>query len=391
MRIGINALYLIPGQVGGSETYIRNLAQRLLDAGSGDEFVIFVNRESAGIFEKVTPFGKGGPGGIKEAPGMQVVQCGLSASSRPARILWEQIILPFQIRRRKIDVLLSAGMTAPFFSPVPSVVVIYDLQHKAMPQNFRWWYLQFLRSIIYLSARSADGVITISRKSKDEIMMYYNIASERVNVTYLAVDESVFYRRGPEEISVVRRKHNLPERFVLYAASSLPHKNYVRLLSAFNAVRAQYPDVKLVLIGARDYGMGAIEKRINELGLADSVLFSGWLPLEDLPAVYSGAEIFVFPSLYEGFGMPVLEAFACGAPVVCSNIAPMTEVAAGAALYVDPFDERDIARGIIEVLKDGGLRERLRQGGLCRAEEFSWVKTAAQTLDVLKRYAEGRS
>lgn len=378
MRIGINALYLIPGKVGGTETYVRNLARSLVEAGTGHEFVIFTNKESVGIFEK-------------DAPGMQVVQCGVAASSRPARILWEQLVLPFQLRRHRIDVLLSAGYTAPFLCPVPSVTVIHDLQHKALPHNFSWWYLQFLRSIIYLSAMSADGIITISVKSREEIIRYYNIKPERIDVTYLAADERLFYERSAGEVADVRKKYGLPERFILYAASSLPHKNYARLLAAYKLVSEEEPDVKLVLAGARSYGMNAIEETIRALGLSDSVVFAGWLAHEDLPAVYSGAEVFVFPSLYEGFGMPVLEAFACATPVVCSNIAPMTEVAANAAVYVDPLDERDIARGILAALRDGGLRDRLKAGGLERVKAFSWAKTASRTVEVLESYADGQS
>ncbi|MBI5885222.1 MAG: glycosyltransferase family 4 protein [Deltaproteobacteria bacterium] len=377
MRIGINALYLIPGKVGGSETYIRNLARGLAQAGSGHEFFIFINKESAGVFET-------------EAPGMQVVQCNVAAASRPARIIWEQFVLPLQLRRLKIDVLLSAGMTTPFVSGVPSVVVIYDLQHRALPHNFAWWYLQFLRSIIYLSAKSADSVITISNKSRDEISHLYDIAPERIAVTHLAADERLFYRRSASEVAAARQRYGLPERFILYAASSLPHKNYERLLAAFKRVSVEDRGVTLLLAGARSYGMEAIEEGIRRLGLSDRVVFSGWLPHEDLPAVYSASELLVFPSLYEGFGMPVLEAFACGVPVVCSNIAPLTEVASDAAVYVDPLDEADIAKGILSVLSYAGLRDRLIRDGLRRVAAFSWAKTAAQTLEVLERHAGAR-
>ena len=375
MRIGINALYLIPGKVGGTETYVRNLCRSLVEAASGHEFVVFINKESAGVFEK-------------DAPGIEVAQCGVAASSRPARIIWEQLFLPFQLRRRKIDVLLSAGYTAPFLSPVPSVTVIHDLQHKALPRNFSWWYLLFLRSIIYLSAKSADGVITISVKSKEEIMRYYKIAPERIVVTYLAADERRFYKRSQAEITDARKRYDLPNRFILYAASSLPHKNYERLLAAYKLVRGEAPDIKLVLAGPRSYGMGAIEDMIGALGLSDDVVFAGWISHDDLPAIYSGAELFVFPSLYEGFGMPVLEAFACATPVVCSNIAPMTEIAAGAVVYVDPLDERDIARGMLSALRDNVLRERLRADGLERVKAFSWAKTASRTLETLEGYAD---
>ncbi|MBI5642546.1 MAG: glycosyltransferase family 4 protein [Deltaproteobacteria bacterium] len=377
MRIGINALYLLPGKVGGSEIYIRNLVKWLPRAESQNQYVIFTNRESAGVFDDI-------PGRV------EVVPCNLNAASRPMRILWEQLMLPGQVKRHKIDVLLSAGMTAPFLSPVPSYVVIYDLQHENQPQNFSKSYLFFLRAIISLSAKRSHGVLTLSEKSKRDIVSIYKLDPRDVGVTYLACDHKAFYRREAGEIDAVRKKHKLPERFILYIASSLPHKNYERLLEAFKKVKEKESGIKLVLIGARDYGHGVIATKIEELELIDSVVFLGWLPFEDIPLIYSASELFVFPSLHEGFGIPVLEAFATGVPVVCSNIEPVTEVAGSAALLIDPLDIDSIASGILSVINDRGLRERLKKEGLKRAKEFSWEKTARDTVSILNTFLSRR-
>jgi len=367
LRIGINALYLIPGKVGGSEIYLRNLLRQFNALAGAHDFVIFVNRESAGVFETI-------------APQVKVVECPVRAENRPARILWEQLALPFQTLKYRLDLLFSAGMTAPFLSPVPSYVMIYDLQHVNMPQNFSWWYLIFLKGIIYLSAKTADGVLTLSEKSRRDIIRHYGIKDEKVSMTYLAADENIFFRHSPEEVAAVRNKYNLPERFILYIASSLPHKNYQRLLEAYKRVKETQAGVKLVLIGARDYGFEAIERKIEELGIGDDVVFLGWLPFGDIPAIYSAAEVFVFPSLHEGFGLPVIEAFACGTPVVCSEVEPVTEVAGGAALLVNPMNTGEMADRMCAVLGDAGLRERLIRDGFKRAAEFSWEKTARDTL-----------
>ncbi len=377
MRIGINALYLLPGKVGGSETYVRNLVKWLLRAAPSNEYVVFINRESAGVFEGL-------------APGAKIVECPINATNRALRILWEQIALPFQAARHGLDILLSAGMTAPFFSPVPSVVVIYDLQHINQPENFNRWYLFFLKSIIYLSAKRSAGVITLSRKSKEDIERYYNIRPGNIGVTYMASDSEAFYKRSAAEVASVRKKYALPESFILYIASSLPHKNYIRLLTAFKSVRGTLRGTKLVLTGARDYGHDAIAAKISELGLTDDVILLGWLPFEDIPLIYSASELFVFPSLHEGFGIPVVEAFACGVPVVCSNIEPLVEVAGGAAYLVDPLSQDDMARGMLKVIMDGPLRERLVRDGLKRAGEFSWEKTACATLSIMSGYLKGR-
>ncbi|MBI2413418.1 MAG: glycosyltransferase family 4 protein [Deltaproteobacteria bacterium] len=371
MRIGINALYLLPGKVGGSETYIRNLVRWLPEAEGRNSYTVFVNNESSGVF--------------KASSRVEVVDCGINAENRPKRILWEQTRLPMEAKRRKLDCLLSAGMTAPFVSTVPSFVVIYDLQHVNQPENFGALYLLFLKSIIYMSAKRSRGVITLSEKSKKDIVSVYGIRAEDVGVTYLACDTDAFRKRTKAEIAGVRAKYRLPERFILYSASSLPHKNYQRLLEAFRIVKGKDASIKLVLTGARDYGQEAILGKIESLGLKDDVVFLGWLPFEDMPVIYSAAELYVFPSLHEGFGIPVLEAFASGVPVVCSKIEPVTEVAASAAFYIDPMSAEDIAGGILKVLGDKAMRERLALLGSRRASEFSWKKTAIDTLAIIER------
>lgn len=374
MRIGINALYLLPGKVGGSEVYLRNLVKWLPRVAPGHEFLLYINRESRGLL--------GGEG-------VRVVSCGVSAENRPMRILYEQTVLPFLARRHRLDGLLSAGMTAPFICPVPSFVMVYDLQHINQPQNFNRSQLLFLRTIIYLSARSARAVLTLSERSKRDIVKSYSIRPEDVVVTCLASDRSVFFRRPPEEVSAIRKKYRLPESFVLYIASSLPHKNYNRLLSAFKLLKEKDKDIKLVLIGARDYGHEAIAAKIGELGIEDDVVFLGWLPFEDIPVIYSAADLFVFPSLHEGFGIPVLEAMASGVPVVCSGIEPLDEVAGDAAYFVDPLSVESIAKGMQKVLEDRGTRERLVMAGLERAGHFSWERTALQTVGAISERLEG--
>jgi glycosyltransferase involved in cell wall biosynthesis len=377
VNIGINALYLLPGKVGGSETYIRNLVKSLLKIDGDNTYVIFINRESRGIFQEADPR-------------IKIILCPIKAANRPIRILWEQCMLPVQVRRHNIDVLLSAGMTSPFFCPVPSVVVILDLQHVNQPKNFSKVHLFFLRTIIYLSAKSADGILAISHQVKNDIVRFYHIFSERIAVSYLAVDHELFTPGNRENSSAIKRKYNLPDRFILYAASSLPHKNHERLLHAFSLVRNDFPGLKLVLIGARDQGERTISAIIADMGLEHDVRLLGWLPFEDVPAVYRAGEAFVYPTLHEGFGLPVLEAMACGVPVVCSRIEPLMEVAGTAALFVDPLDPVDIAEGISSVLNNTPLQRELINKGLLRAREFTWESTAQQTLSFLKAVHGGR-
>ena len=371
MKIGINALYLLPGKVGGSETYLRNLLKGLAAIDRENEYVLFINRETEGTMEA-------------PSPAFRIVVCPVTATSRPRRILWEQFGLPRYVRRHRIDILLSAGMTAPFLCPATSVLMLLDLQHINQPGNFPWYYLPFLRSIIYGSARSADGVLTLSHQVKGDIIRFYHLPPERIEVTHLAVDHAAYTQAGEPDAVTVRRRYNLPDRYLLYAASSLPHKNHERLFQALRQVRGQVPDLKLVLIGARDKGGEALRSRISALGLDDAVVMLGWLPFEDVPSIYRAAEAFVFPTLHEGFGLPVIEAMACGVPVVCSKIEPLPEVAGDAALLVDPYAPERIAEGIISAVTDRSVRESLVQKGLARAREFTWEATARKTLQFLK-------
>jgi glycosyltransferase involved in cell wall biosynthesis len=376
MRIGINALFMLPGKVGGSETYIRNLVRELSRSRGDNAFVLFINRESEGTFDAV-------------APGIKIVVCPIRAENRPLRILWEQFILPFQVRRHKLDVLLSAGMTAPFFCPATSVLVLFDLQHIKQPQNFSPLYLPFLRSIIYLSAKSADGVVTISEQAKSDIARLYHVPAQRIVVTHLGVDHDMFIPRPFVDTKAIRDAYKLPGRFLLYAASSLPHKNHERLLQAFLIVRKRVPSLKLVLIGARDQGEPDLRRKIQSLDLKNDVLLLGWLPFEHVPGLYQACDAFVYPTLHEGFGLPVIEAMACGAPVVCSRIEPLIEVAGDAALFVAPHDPAAIAEGITTAVTDEAKRKLLIGKGLERARQFTWKATAGKTLEFLKTVHRG--
>lgn len=370
MRIGINALYLLPGKVGGSETYIRNLAKWLSRIDRNNTYFIFINRESAGIFDKI-------------APGFTVITCPLQATNRPVRILWEQLMLPFYLRRYKIDVLLSAGETAPFFCPTTSILVIYDLFHVYHPKEFSRFHLFFLRMIKYRSARTADGIITISGKSKSDIIQYFKMQPEKIAVAYLAVNHEEFHPADSRDLISVRTKYDLPERYILYTAALLPHKNHERLLKAFKKIKGLSPERKLVFTGAWEAGHDTVSDMISALGLQQDVIMLGWLPFGDIPLVYRNAELFIYPSLHEGFGLPLLEAMASGVPVICSRIEPLTEVAGDATFFVDPYDHLDIAQGMSTVLNDTALRARLIEKGLRRAKEFTWEATALATLAFL--------
>jgi glycosyltransferase involved in cell wall biosynthesis len=271
------------------------------------------------------------------------------------------------------------------------MLVIYDLQYINQPHNYSRFYLFFLKAIIDGSVKTADGIITISNQAKNDIVKYYKLKPENVTVGYLGVDHTVFFPGSSQDIAAARTKYNLPEHYLLYAASLLPHKNHERLLKAFQEIKGTMPGRKLVLTGAWETGYDRTFAIISALGLQKDVVMLGWVPFEDIPLIYRGAELFVYPSLHEGFGLPLLEAMASGIPVVCSRVEPLTEVAGDAAVLVDPYDHSDIARGILSIWRDKTLRMKLIEAGLERARTFTWDRTATKTLDFLNSHKPYRN
>lgn len=353
MRIGVNALYLIPGGVGGTEIYLRNLLDAIAEIDASNEFVIFRNRETPSSL-------------FPAAPNFQVVELPVRAAIRPWRILYEQTGLPIETRRRRLDVLFNPGFTAPLWGPPPSVTVFHDLQHKRHPEHFRWFDLPFWRLLLWASARRSRRLIAVSESTRDDLALYYG---RRADVIHHGVEREFF------EIA----KRRKPERFLLCVSTLHPHKNIERLIAAFRV-----PDMRLVIAGLRGFATARIEAAIRERRMEDRVELAGWVPRRELYDLYQRAWAFVYPSTFEGFGMPVLEAMAAGLPVACSSIPPLREVAAGTALYFDPLDQEDIARAIAQLA--AGAPEG-SQAARDRAAGFRWTRAARQTLDVLESAA----
>jgi glycosyltransferase involved in cell wall biosynthesis len=354
-RIGVNALYMIPGGVGGTEIYLRELLAALAHIDSTNEYFIFTNRETVDL----TP----------AQPNFHSQPQAVRGSFRPGRILWEQTVLPIEARRRKLEVLFNPGFTAPVFASCPCVTVFHDLQHKRHPEHFRWFDLPFWRLLLWASAHRSRRLIAVSEATRADLLRFYRIPAEKIAVVHHGVDPALFtLDRGRTE------------RMLLCVSTLHPHKNLERLVRAF--ARRQR-DFKLVLAGMRGFHAAAIEETIAELGVGGSVQITGWIPRDDLYGLYARAHAFVYPSTFEGFGMPVLEAMAAGIPVACSSIAPLREIAGEAALFFDPSTEAEIASAIDRIMDDEELRGTLASAGPARAQSFSWDRTARETLAVL--------
>jgi glycosyltransferase involved in cell wall biosynthesis len=347
MRIGVNALYLIPGGVGGTEIYLRNLLNALASIDSTNQYVVFTNRETGADLVPSTPNFAAAPQNV-------------NASSRPARILWEQFALPLAVRRHKIDVFFNPGFTAPILCGRPMVTVFHDLQHLRHPEYFRWFDLPFWRFFLWASARRSRGLIAVSAATRDDVRRYYGRFAQVV-------------QHGVERRFFEIAKNREPRDYVLCASTSHPHKNLARLLE----VHRQHKDAPpLVITGVRGFAAAEVEKLAS-----DSVRITGWIPREELYELFRCARGFIYPSTFEGFGMPVLEAMAAGVPVACSDIPPLREVAGDTVHYFDPSSDAQI-RDALMVLAGGGLSTEAAQQ---RAAEFSWEKCARDTLNYLSK------
>ncbi|MBI5787666.1 MAG: glycosyltransferase family 4 protein [Candidatus Schekmanbacteria bacterium] len=367
LTIGINTLFLIPGQVGGSEVYLRNLLQHLAQIDRENNYILFTNQENSGSFPLKANF--------------REILCRVQASSRPARILWEQVILPVQAKIARLDLLFSPGYTAPLIKTCKSIVSTLDMQYQYFPQDFSRLALLFVKTLVPLSARYADKIITISASSKKDIIKYCNVAENKVAVIHLAAGENFYAPPELAELNEANQKFHIGKEYIITVANSYPHKNLPRLLEAFYQLRTNR-DIQLVIVGISGRGSDEINQKLEELKIKHAIIFTGRVSDRELILLYQGARLFVFPSLYEGFGLPVLEAMASGTPVVCSNLTSLPEIAGDAAVMFDPYNPTQMADMIAKVLDDNKLREVLIEKGRQRCKEFSWQKTARKTLDI---------
>ena len=363
LRIGINALYLIPGGVGGTEIYLRGLLAALAEIDAANQYYIFSNRET-------------GPDLAPKAPNFTLMPQAVRAVSRPWRILWEQTMLPLAAARLRLDVMLNPGFTAPLLCGCPQVTVFHDLQHKRHPEYFRWFDLPFWNFFLYWAARVSRLVLADSEATAADLRKYYRLRESSLRVVPLGVD--------PAFSGLERRA---PERFLLAVSTLHPHKNLDGLLRAFALFRRDHPEFRLVVCGLHGFFTGPLDALRRELSLTDAVEFPGWIPRADLYGLYARAWAFVYPSLFEGFGLPVLEAMAAGVPTACSSIEPLASLAGDAALQFDPRDSTAVAAALARITDDDALRSRLSKDGPLRAAQFSWWKTAERTLEALRETA----
>jgi len=380
VRIGIDASRTTRAQPTGTERYSLHLLRALLALDHDNDYTFYFNtpprpglfRDSNRVHYRIIPFPR----------------------------LWTHLRLSWEMARRPPDVLFVPAHVLPLIHPRRTVVTIHDLGYYHEPEAHPPRQRAYLEWATRYNAQSASLIIADSAATKRDLVTVLGIAAEKIRVVYLGVDERFRPVSDAAQIAAVKQRYGIAGPYILYVGTLQPRKNLVRLVEAFgrivraldmgyegmNRFDANDPQrrLSLVLAGAKGWWYEDIFRAVLHMELAGQVIFPGYVKHDDLPALYSGAELFVLPSLYEGFGLPVLEAMACAAPVVAASVSSLPEIVGDAGVLADPTDDADIARAMIRVLMDPLRAADMRRRGLERARRFSWQRCARETLEVIR-------
>lgn len=368
MRIGIDGHY-IGRNDSGNERQVTSLIRAFASLDGGHRYSVYVANR-----------------GVLDAPPVaaEAVDYRYVGSSPLVRV---PLSLPRELRARPVD-LLQAAYNAPLFVPCRLVLLLPDISWAVMPHLFP----RLMARQIALRARSdvrrAERVVVMSRAMRDEVIAHYRLPDEKVAVVPLGVDGR-FRPLDRAGAAAVAERHGVRGPFVLCVGDLQPRKNLPRLLEAFAGLRREGAQHSLVVVGKKAWRYADVFEAVERLGLGDAVTFAGYVPEDDLVAFYNAADLLVYPSLYEGFGFPLLEAMACGTPVAHSDEPTLRETAGDAAVLFDPLDPASIRSAISDALGDAALRYRLREKGLERAREMSWESSARRLIELYRGIVEG--
>jgi glycosyltransferase involved in cell wall biosynthesis len=370
LRIAIDARKLRDYGIG---TYVRNLLRHLARIDTATEYVLLCRAPDCGMPAEL-------------GPNFRAV-----VESSPAYSVREQLRVPIDLRREGVDLFHAPHYVLPPLTPCRSIVTIHDCIHLRFPQYLpnRLGYA-YARASLWAATHRADRVLTVSEASKRDILRYFHVPAAKIDVIYNAIDERFGEAPDAHEVDLVRERYQLNDPFVLYAGNIKPHKNLERLIEAFHMLRRHGPpSVKLLIIGDEISKYATLRRAVHKYKLHKHVRFLGFVPDRTLAALYRLAAVFVFPSLYEGFGLPPLEAMASGTPVITSNVSSLPEVVGEAALLIDPYEPGAIAEAMRRVLTEPGLSDRLRAQGLARARTFSWERSVRRVREIYEEVLAG--
>jgi len=382
MKIALNATAFLPGQMGGMETYFRNLFQALQDVDKNNDYALLCDTNY-----------------MKELPifnlNFKTVACNYTKPS----CMWFlrsvirhttgiDILRPI-INRLRVDVIHHPfSFLNPLHYTIPSVLTFHDMQHEFFPEYFSSYEMKVRGEFYRPSAEQATRIIAISEHVKMCLVKKYEIVPDKIDVVYFGYDPRHRIVEDLEAKENLRLRYGLHKPFMYYPAATWPHKNHKRLLAALKLMKEEHRfDGQLVLSGIAMQKNNKVLEKIKQLGLHDDVTVLGYVPYDDLPYLYNLARMMVFPSLFEGFGFPLIEAMACGCPIACSNVTSLPEVVGDAGVTFDPDCVEEITQKVMLLWNDDALRKRLAIRGVERATLFTWDKSAHQTIETYKKAA----
>lgn len=372
MRIAIDASTL--STQGGPRAYVLGLLEALLKADLTNDYIIFYND----------------PCHLGRFPGAKEIV--LSGKSPLARLWREHVLIPLACKRERIDLLHCPKSAIPYLSPgCPVVVTLHDLIPIMHPEWETFAARTYWRLQMPVAARRSDFIITISEYACRDITQMYSVPEDRIRVVMNGFNPRMAQHCHTDHASAVKAKYGLPDDYILYVGTIQPRKNIDTLIEAFAALKCKHEiNQKLVIAGRKGWLYDELFARIAELGLENDIIFTGFVPDEDLPCIYQQARLFVYLSLCEGFGIPPLEAMACGVPVIASNTSAIPEVIGDAGITVPPENAEQVADAILRVLRDNDLAANMSNLGKVRAAQFSWDQAARQTLAIYQQVYENK-
>jgi glycosyltransferase involved in cell wall biosynthesis len=375
VRIGINEVLIYPETSGALTREFTLLPEllRIFEEEGWESVLYFSSDVGEGIVKRL----------LQGRRGARAVRTPIPALPTHRRVLRGMLYWPGAVRRDRLDLFHTSYYPVPRLD-LPTVLTVYDLRLASMPETYSRARYIFLRSVIPRSLRRSDRIIAISNDTKNDLIRHFDVPSEKIAVSYCPVPYRFKRIEDRSLLASVREKYGLPEEFILSVGKLEPRKNIDRLIEAYAVIRKRTV-IGLVVAGKSDPAFRGYFDRVRKRGIEEGVVFTGYVDDHDLPALYSMARVFAYPSLHEGFGIPLLEAMACGTPVVTSDVSALPDVAGNAAVLVDPSSVESIAGGLARILGDDAFRARLVESGYERVRSFDAGSAAEAIVDLYKK------